>query len=85
MVPSVGGGDTLINEVLPIDYQLTEMMRHQLVRLILKKYARFWMKCKEPVIHVGHSNGVVVNQSAEQRTEKIKSLVYVSEFLLKND
>jgi pimeloyl-ACP methyl ester carboxylesterase len=37
----------------------------------------------EPVILVGHSyGGAIITQAAEQRTEKIKSLVYVTAFLL---
>lgn len=40
----------------------------------------------EPVIMVGHSmGGIVISEAAEQRPEKVKSLVYVSAFLLKND
>jgi pimeloyl-ACP methyl ester carboxylesterase len=41
---------------------------------------------EEPVILVGHSmGGVVISQSAELRPEKVKSLVYVSAFLLKHN
>jgi pimeloyl-ACP methyl ester carboxylesterase len=43
-------------------------------------------ECEEPVILVGHSlGGVVISQSAEKVPERIKSLVYVSAFLLKNN
>ena len=39
----------------------------------------------EPVILVGHSmGGVVITQAAEYRPEKIKTLVYLSAFLLQN-
>jgi len=40
----------------------------------------------EPVILVGHSlGGCAISQAAEKRTEKIKTLVYLSAFLLLND
>ncbi|MCH8011592.1 MAG: alpha/beta fold hydrolase [Candidatus Marinimicrobia bacterium] len=39
----------------------------------------------EPVILVGHSmGGVVITQTAEYRPEKIKTLVYLTAFLLRN-
>lgn len=39
----------------------------------------------EPVILVGHSlGGVVITQAAEYRPEKIKALIYLSAFLLRN-
>lgn len=39
----------------------------------------------EPVILVGHSmGGIVITQTAEYRPEKIKTLAYVTGFLLKN-
>lgn len=39
----------------------------------------------EPVILVGHSmGGVVISQAAEYRPEKIKTLVYLTAFLLQN-
>jgi len=39
----------------------------------------------EPVILVGHSlGGVVISQAAEYRPDKIRKLVYLSAFLLKN-
>ncbi|GAB7386286.1 alpha/beta fold hydrolase [Bacillaceae bacterium] len=42
-------------------------------------------KMNEPVILVGHSmGGIVISQTAEYRPEKIKSLVYVTAFLLQN-
>lgn len=40
----------------------------------------------QPVILVGHSmGGIVISEAAEQRPDKVKSLVYVSAFLLKNN
>ncbi|PLS18616.1 alpha/beta hydrolase [Bacillus sp. M6-12] len=42
-------------------------------------------EAKEPVILVGHSmGGIVVSQSAEYRPEKVKSIVYVTAFLLED-
>jgi pimeloyl-ACP methyl ester carboxylesterase len=39
----------------------------------------------EPVILVGHSRGdIVVSQVAEQRPQKVKTLVYMAAFLLRN-
>lgn len=39
----------------------------------------------EPVILVGHSRGgIVISQTAEQRPEKIRTLVYLSAFLIPN-
>jgi len=39
----------------------------------------------EPVILVGHSmGGIVISQAAEYRPEKVKKLVYLSAFLLRN-
>lgn len=39
----------------------------------------------EPVILVGHSlGGVVISQAAESRPDKVRKLVYLSAFLLKN-
>lgn len=39
----------------------------------------------EPVFLVGHSmSGIVITQAAEYRPEKVKKLVYVAAFLLKN-
>lgn len=41
---------------------------------------------EEPVILVGHSmGGVIMSQVAEYRPEKIKSLIYIAAFVLKND
>jgi pimeloyl-ACP methyl ester carboxylesterase len=40
---------------------------------------------KEPVILVGHSmGGLVISQAAELRSDKIRTLVYVCAFLLRN-
>ncbi len=39
----------------------------------------------EPVVLVGHSmGGIVITQAAEQRPQKIKTLVYLTAFLLRN-
>jgi len=41
---------------------------------------------EEPVILVGHSmGGIIISQVAEYRPEKIKSLIYISAFVLKNE
>ncbi|OLN22439.1 hypothetical protein BTO30_08990 [Domibacillus antri] len=43
-------------------------------------------EAEEPVILVGHSmGGIAISQSAEYRSEKIKSLVYVTAFLLRDN
>jgi pimeloyl-ACP methyl ester carboxylesterase len=57
--------------------------------LTLKSYTDFVSdildKQTEPVILVGHSmGGLIVSQTAEYRTDKIKKLVYVCAFLLKD-
>jgi pimeloyl-ACP methyl ester carboxylesterase len=41
--------------------------------------------CRETVVLAGHSmGGLVISQAAEQRPERIRALVYVCAFLLKN-
>ena len=41
--------------------------------------------CPEPVVLAGHSmGGIVISETAEQRSERISALVYVCAFLLRN-
>jgi pimeloyl-ACP methyl ester carboxylesterase len=78
-------GHTVIAPDLPGHGQDTTPTENVTLQDCANRVAEVIDQQAEPVIFVGHSmGGLVISQTAEQRPEKIKKLVYVCAFLLKD-
>ncbi len=77
------------NEVIPVNLPGHGKDTTPVANATLQAYTDLVVKtidgASQPVILVGHSmGGTVVSQAAEQRPDKVKTLVYLTAFLLKD-
>lgn len=85
----ISGLEAKGNRVLALDIPCLGRDRTDLRTVTLDLWANHVVRVldaeREPVILVGHSRGgIVISEVAERRPEKIKTLVYLAAFLLKD-
>ena len=78
-------GHTVLTPDLPGHGDDTTRPEHISLQAYTDRVVELLDRQKEPVILVGHSmGGLVISQAAELRSDKIRTLVYVCAFLLRN-